>query len=164
MMNEKHLPKSYWVEAANMVIYLLNLCTSSRVQEVTPSEFFYGKKPDLSHVGIFGSIAYVHIPDEKRQKLDPKSEKCILVGYSLEQKGYKCFNPSTKKVRVHRDGVFDEPASSYTIDSAPSNPIETEFNTNTEEGDRQRLTLEASPISVMSIRVIRTHDLLKEDI
>ena len=66
------------------------------MHEVTPHEKYYGKKPDLSHVRIFGSIAYVHIPDEKRQKLDPKSEKCILVWYSLEQKGYKCFNPSTQ--------------------------------------------------------------------
>ena len=72
---------------------------------------FYGKKPDLSHVRIFGSIAYAHIPDEKWQKLDPKSEKCILVGYELEQKGYKCFNPSIKMVRVSTDVVFDESES-----------------------------------------------------
>ena len=68
------------------------------MHEVTLHERFYRKKPDLSHVRIFGSIAYAHIPNEKWQKLDPKSEKCILVGYALEQKGYKCFNPSTKKV------------------------------------------------------------------
>ena len=57
------------------------------VHIVTPYEKFFGKKPDLSHTQIFGSIAYVHILDEKLQKLGPKSEKCILVGYSLEQKG-----------------------------------------------------------------------------
>ena len=50
---------------------------------------------------------------EKRQKLDPKSKKCILVGYSIEQKVYKYFNPSTKKVQVSRDVVFDELASWY---------------------------------------------------
>ena len=33
-----------------------------------------------------------HVPDEKRRKLDMKSEKCILVGDSQEQKGYKCYN------------------------------------------------------------------------
>ena len=89
MMNE--MPKSYWA------IYMMNRCTTSGVHEVTPHEKYYGKKPDLSHTRIFGAIAYVHIPDVKRQKLDPKSEKCILVGYSLEQKGYKCYNPSTRK-------------------------------------------------------------------
>ena len=61
------------------------------MHELTPHETFFGNKQDLSHVWIFGSIAYVHIPNKKRQKLDPKSEKCILVIYSLEQKGYKCY-------------------------------------------------------------------------
>ena len=84
-----------------MNVYLMNQCTTSGVHEVTPHKKYFGKKPDLSHTGIFGSIAYMQIPDEKRQKLDPNSEKCILVGYSLEQKGYKCCNPSsTRKFRV----------------------------------------------------------------
>ena len=42
-----------------------------------------------------------------------KAEKCILVGYSDEQKGYKCYNPRTKQARVSRDVVFDESASWY---------------------------------------------------
>ena len=107
-MNEKNLPKSYWAEAAKTIVYLMNKCTTSGVYNVTPHEKYYGRKVDFSHIRIFNTIAYVHIPDEKWQKLDPKSEKCILVGYSLEQTGYKCFNPSTKKVQVGRDIVFDD--------------------------------------------------------
>ena len=45
-----------------------------------------------------GRVQYVHVPDEKRKKLDAKAGKCILVGYSHEQKGYKCYNPQTKQV------------------------------------------------------------------
>ena len=85
MMNEKHMLKSYWAEAANIIVYLMNRCTTSGVHEVTPHEKYFGKKPNLSHTHIFGAIAY-------------KSEKCILVGYSLEQKGYKCYNQATRKV------------------------------------------------------------------
>ena len=46
------------------------------------------------------------LPKEKRRKMDAKAEKCILVGYSDEQKGYKCYNPSTKQARVSRNVVF----------------------------------------------------------
>jgi len=51
---------------------------------MTPKEKFTGKKPDVSHLRVFGCIAYVHVPDEKRSKLDPKVEKCIFIGYSSE--------------------------------------------------------------------------------
>ena len=58
-----------------------------------------------------------------------KAEKCILVGYSDEQKGYKCYNPRTKQARVSRDVVFDESASWYlpptpNPDSNPSSDDE----------------------------------------
>ena len=71
----------------------------------------------------------------------------MFVGYSLEQKGYKCFNPSTKKVRVSRDVVFDESASWYATDSTPSDQIESDFDIDTEEEDRLSLTSEESPTS-----------------
>jgi len=81
---------------------------------MTLEEKFTDKKPDLSHFRVFGCIAYVHVLDEKRSKLDPKAEKCIFIGYSLEQKGYRCFNPFTRKLQVSRDVVFDEMVSWYS--------------------------------------------------
>ena len=72
---------------------------------------YFGTKLNMRHLRVFGSIAYVHVPKEKRRKLDAKAEKCILVSYSNEQKGYKCYNPRTKQSHVSRDVVFDESAS-----------------------------------------------------
>ena len=92
-------------------------------------ELYFGTKPNFRHLRVFGRIAYVHVPKEKRRKLDTKAEKCILVGYSDEQKGYKCYNPRTKQARVSRDVVFDESASWYlpptpSPDSSPSSEDE----------------------------------------
>ena len=53
-------------------------------------------------------IAYAHIPDEKRRKLDNKGEKCIFLGVSDKSKAYKLYNPSTMKIVISRDVVFDE--------------------------------------------------------
>jgi hypothetical protein len=50
---------------------------------MTPEEKFTNKKLDVSHLRVFGCIAYVHVLDEKISKLDPKAEKCIFIGYFL---------------------------------------------------------------------------------
>ena len=62
----------------------------------------------------------MHVLDEKRRMLDAKLEKCILIGYSHEQKEYKCYNPRTKQVRVNRDVVFNE--SKVLVFSSISDP------------------------------------------
>jgi hypothetical protein len=41
---------------------------------MTLEETFTCKKPNVSHLVVFGCIAYVHVLDEKRSKLDPKAE------------------------------------------------------------------------------------------
>jgi hypothetical protein len=113
MLNEKNLPNYFWAEVVVTVVYIMNRTPTTVVHGMTPEEKFTCKKPDVSHLRVFSCIAYVHIPNEKRSKLDPKAEKCIFIGYSLEQKGYRCFNPSTRKLQMSRDVVFNEMVSWY---------------------------------------------------
>ena len=89
-------------------MYIMNRTPTAAIHDITPEQQFTGTKPDVSHLKVFGCIAYVHVPDELRTKLDPKAKKCIFVGYSLEQKGYRCYNPDTREICVSRDVVFDE--------------------------------------------------------
>jgi uncharacterized protein YktB (UPF0637 family) len=107
MLKEKSMPKFYWAEVVRTVVYIKNRIGD----KVSAYEQYFGTKPNLRHLRVFGSIAYVHISKEKRRRLDAKAEKSILVGYSDEQKGYKCYNPQTKQACVSRDVVFDESAS-----------------------------------------------------
>ena len=93
----------------------------------------------------------MHVPKEKRRKLDAKAEKCILVGYLDEQKGYKCYNPRIKQACVSRDVVFDESASWYLpptpdLNSNPSSADE--VNEVEVPPDKPKIrTREESPIS-----------------
>ena len=80
---------------------------------MSPHKLYFKRKPNLAHLRVFGSIAYVHVLNEKWRKLDAKAEKCILVSYSDEQKGYKYYNPRSKAVRVSRDVIFNESSSWY---------------------------------------------------
>ena len=70
MLHEKNMPKIYWAEAVLTVVYLINRCTTEGVHDITPHEKYFGTKLDLSHMKVFGNIAFVHVPDEKRRKLD----------------------------------------------------------------------------------------------
>jgi hypothetical protein len=75
---------------------------------ITNNEVWTGKKPSLTHLRVFGCDAYVHVPKENMSKLDKKDEKCIFIGYKDGLKGYKLWNPETKKVVYSRDVVFRE--------------------------------------------------------
>ena len=57
---------------------------------------------------MFGSIAYAHVLDRERSKLDDKSKKYVFIGYDLNSKGYKLYNSSTRKVIISWDVEFDE--------------------------------------------------------
>ena len=57
---------------------------------------------------MFGSAVYVHVPRDERGKLDPKTKKCILLGYGNVQKGYRVYDHVTRKVSYSRNVKFDE--------------------------------------------------------
>ena len=53
-------------------------------------------------------MAYTHVPDSQRQKLDSKAVKLRFVGYSIQSKGYRLIDEQTSTVYTHRDVVFTE--------------------------------------------------------
>ncbi|CAL1391441.1 unnamed protein product [Linum trigynum] len=108
LLEDSHVPASFWPEAVAWASHVLNRSPSSANQGKTAQELWTGKPPTVSHLRVFGCVAYAHIPDQHRRKLDDKSLKCNFLGLSVESKGYKLFNPITKKVIISRDVVFDE--------------------------------------------------------
>jgi hypothetical protein len=72
---------------------------------------FTGKKPEVSHLKIFGCPVFIHIPKEKRNKLDPSGKKEIFVGYFEVSKAFKIYIPGQHHIEISRDVTFDEDAA-----------------------------------------------------
>ncbi|MCO5580832.1 hypothetical protein L7F22_034705 [Adiantum nelumboides] len=104
------LSLGYWEEAVATACYLQNRLPSRTLPNVTPFERWFGSKPDLSHLRIFGTPCYSLIPDEKCQKFSPRAEQSVLVGYGerFGIKGYRLYNATTRQFVFSRDVVFDE--------------------------------------------------------
>ena len=89
-------------------MYLLNISPTNVVNGKTHYEVWYDCKSSVSNLKIFGCIAYAHVSKKKREKLDNKSKKYIFIGYSSEIKGYRLYDPLTKKLEINRDIIFNE--------------------------------------------------------
>lgn len=90
------------------VVYLLNQSPTQDIKGKTPEEVLSSCKPKISHLKVFGSIAYVWIPAAKRSKLDTKSQKLMMTGYSDQHKAYRLIDLDTDSLIFSRDVVFDE--------------------------------------------------------
>ena len=88
-----------------MAAFTLNRAPSKSI-ETTPYELRFGKKPKLSVLKVWGCDAYVKMlqPD----KLKPKSEKCVFIGYPKETIGYTFYLIPEGKIFVAKNGNFLE--------------------------------------------------------
>lgn len=135
LMFEKNVPKEFWAEAVNTAVYLLNRLPTKALDKKTPFEAWYGVKPDVTHLKVFGSICFTHIPNVKRDKLSQKAEIGILVGYCGNAKGFRVYNPQTKKIISSRDIKVDEESSwnweASTMDKIQNPRLVTQENEDT---------------------------------
>ena len=80
VIHDQDLPMYLWVEAARTTVYVQNKISHSAIGFKTSKEMFTGKKPEVCHLKIFGCPVFVHIPKEKRTKLDSSKKKGIFLG------------------------------------------------------------------------------------
>mgnify|MGYP005838611821 CR=1 FL=1 len=97
MMSLTDLPLSFCGYALETTPFTLNRAPSKFV-EMTLYELWFGKKPKLSFLKFWGCDAYVRKlqPD----KLEPKSNKCVFIGYPKETIRYTFYHRSKGKIFV----------------------------------------------------------------
>ena len=118
------MPTSFWGEALAAFIHVSNRASISVSSDKTPFEAFYGSKPDLSRLRVWGCTAYVLIQRDKRPlgSLGSHMEKCTFIGYPEGYKAWKFYNPETKKVIISERADFDERFFMHQKHSTPQLP------------------------------------------
>jgi hypothetical protein len=108
LLAQSGLPTKFWVESFLTSTYLINRLPTKVLHNESPFSKLFGKPPDYSFLKVFGSLCYPLLRPYGQHKLSFRSKPCIFLGYCLNQRGYRCFDPHSHKVYISRHVVFDE--------------------------------------------------------
>jgi hypothetical protein len=84
-----------WAKASNTTVYVQNKSSQQILGDKTPEEAFTGVKPEIIHLRIIGCPVCIHVPKEKRTKLEPSRKKGTFVGYETS-KAYRIYIPGQR--------------------------------------------------------------------
>ena len=79
MLYQAKLPLDFWAEACSTAVYLHNRSPTAALKDETPFQLLFDRRPDISNLGVFGCVSYVHVPDSQRRKLDVKAHRAITL-------------------------------------------------------------------------------------
>jgi transposase InsO family protein len=108
LLAQSGLSSSYWVDAFLIATYLINRMPTAVLDNVSHFFKLFQKHHDYSLLKTFGCVCYPLLRPYMSHKLHFRSKKCVFIGYSNIQKGYRCFDPQTNRVYISRQVLFDE--------------------------------------------------------
>src|ERR1044072_4976650 len=109
MLNETNFPKYFWADVVSTACYVSNRVLIRHILKKTPYELYKGRKPNISHLHVFGCKCFVHNNGKDNLgKFDAKSDEGIFLGYSLSSKAYRVFNKRTLVVEESMHVILDE--------------------------------------------------------
>ena len=101
------LPAKYWSAAITHAAYLHNRRVHHGLMS-TPYERWYGRKPDLRNLRVFGSRVCVKKTGFRRAKLDRHSFTGIFIGYTATDANIRYIDVQSGVVKTCHHAVFDE--------------------------------------------------------
>jgi Integrase core domain len=107
LQHDASLTNRFWVSAVHTVNFVKNRILHYRIEK-SPYEAFWGSKPKIDWLRIYGSRCWALIPEATRRKGNYKSVEGIFVGYYDNSKAYKVWVLRTHTLLKVRDVVFDE--------------------------------------------------------
>ena len=110
ILRARGVPGHLWGEAVHTAVFLLNRAPTSALDGKTPYQAWYGKKPSVHFLRVFGCVAYIKNVRPHLGKLDDRGCKVVFIGYQDGAKAYHFYDPVAERVHVSRDVVFNEGA------------------------------------------------------
>lgn len=140
MLAASGLPKTLWADAAVTASYVRNRSPVTG-RDKTPYQLFFGTKPDVSHLRVFGARVYALTPKQLRNKLEDTSEPGRFIGYPANTKGYKILLDSGRII-ISRDVTFKE-ASGPIANPAPAPRPAVTWDSEDEEAGLEDVNMES---------------------
>ena len=110
MLKASELLGTFWGEAVNTAVYILNRTMTKGTDGKTPYELWNGSTPAVHHLRTFGCVAHVKNTGPHMKKLNDRSRSMIFVGYEPGSNAYRVYDLTTRRVHISCDVVFDEEA------------------------------------------------------
>jgi hypothetical protein len=108
MLNEAKILDTFWREAINRTIYILNRVKIKVNNEKTPYKLWKGRPTTVKCFKLFGRKCYIKINEDNLAKFYCKIDEGIFLGYAFGSKAYKCYNKRLLKVVYSIDAREDE--------------------------------------------------------
>ncbi|XP_019420682.1 PREDICTED: uncharacterized protein LOC109330866 [Lupinus angustifolius] len=102
-----HLPLTHWEYAFTASVYLINRMPTPTLNNISPYQILYGTLPVYSFLKVFGCSCFPLLRPYNSHKLNFRSLECVFIGYSTQNKGYKCLSPDGR-IYISKDVTFNE--------------------------------------------------------
>lgn len=107
LLRQRQVPAEFWGEAMVTAVYILNRLSTKSLTGLTPYKAWYGRKPAVSHLRVFGCRAYAKEMGHT-SKLADRSRAGVFLSYAEGAKAYRVLDPMMRRVHTARDVTFDE--------------------------------------------------------
>ncbi|KAJ9557664.1 hypothetical protein OSB04_012278 [Centaurea solstitialis] len=108
-------PERFWGEAAFTAVYTINRHPTPVLQHKSPYEVLHGVLPTYELLKVWGCACFVQLQPHEYTKLEPRGRLCLFLGYGIEHKGYRCWDPISKRLRISRHVTFWEDVPFYDM-------------------------------------------------
>ena len=106
LLHHVNQPSQFWSFAFSTAAYLISRLPTPTLNMKAPYHALHNQTYNITHLHSFGCLCFPWLRPYNNNKLQPKSQLCIFVGYSPSQYSYRCLDPKTNEIYTSRRVVF----------------------------------------------------------